>query len=97
VTATEPPLVAEVLPDLARHLTDELNARGLEDLAAQVPSLRVLEPCGCDDDFCQSFGTARVPRKESVLLWETVGLGLSPWIVNVDVADGLIVHVEWIL
>ena len=97
MTTSAPPLVAEVLPDLARHLADELRTRGRDDLAAQVPSLRVLEPCGCDDGFCLSFGTAPVPDRESVLEWETVGLGLALWIVNVDVADGLIVLVEWIL
>lgn len=38
-----------------------LSRYGETGLASQVGELRVVELCGCGDDFCQSFFTAPPP------------------------------------
>jgi hypothetical protein len=51
----EPPLLSDVLPDLAREIQQLLVEQGEAELAAQVPSLRIVDRCRCGDDFCASF------------------------------------------
>jgi hypothetical protein len=55
MTVDEPPLVSVRWPYLAAELVTALREEGESDLADRVETLRVLQRCGCDDDFCQSF------------------------------------------
>jgi hypothetical protein len=55
------PSVRDVLPRLARGISQELHELGEDELAAQVDGLRVRRPCPCDDGFCQSFYTEDHP------------------------------------
>ncbi len=55
VEHTTRPLLCDVLPDFGAELIAGLTSIGREDLAQQVPSLRVWDRCGCDDSFCNSF------------------------------------------
>lgn len=58
----EHPLVREVYPELV----DLLNAAGETDLGICACDLRIIAPCGCTDDFCQSFYTAAPPNGRMV-------------------------------
>ena len=58
---TATPLVHVSWPVFADQLTHCLRAAGESRLADQVPTLRVLARCRCEDDFCQSFHTAPPP------------------------------------
>lgn len=96
--STRAPLVSDVLPRLAQALDRELRDEGEVGLAEQVPSLRILVPCSCNDEFCQSFytephepGTAYGPDHR------TVPLAPDSVMVNLDVVGGRIVYVEIIV
>ena len=82
-------------PRLARELDDALLASGESLLAASVDSLRVVEQCGCDDDFCQSFYTAPKPQGTFGRGHRNVLLD-PPWtgMLILDVVDDKIVYVE---
>ncbi|GAB7045289.1 hypothetical protein [Catenuloplanes indicus] len=54
-------LVSDRFPRFAAELADALRAAGEGRLADQVAGLRVVQECGCDDDFCRSFYTAPPP------------------------------------
>jgi hypothetical protein len=98
VIRPDAPLVDEVLPRLASVLREELLRDGELDLAAQVSSLRVQQPCRCKDDFCQSFYTVdHEPGAPFGADLRTVPLLAEEAMVNVDVVDGRIVQVEIIL
>jgi hypothetical protein len=86
-------------PVLARELRAALMDEHEVDLAEQVGELRVVEMCGCDDDFCQSFYTEPRPdgaypyeagrRARNVMLepaWEGYAI--------LDVVDERIAYVE---
>jgi hypothetical protein len=66
MTTAEPPLVSDKWPRLAAELAAALRDEGESDLANLVDTLHVLEECGCDDDFCQSFYTAPKPSGGSL-------------------------------
>src|SRR4051794_9482109 len=93
------PLVVDVLPRLAQELLRELTAQGEHDLAAQISELRVVAPCPCKDTFCQSFYTAdHTPgHRYEGDDHRTIPLLPDGEMVNLDVVDGKIVHVEIIL
>jgi hypothetical protein len=92
------PLVRDVLPRLARGISQELLELGETALAAQVHDLRVRQPCPCPDKFCQSFytenHTAGTPYGGD---HRTVPLLPEGVMVNLDVVGGQIVHVEIIV
>ena len=48
-------------PVLAQQLHRALISADEDELATQVNELRIVEMCGCDDDFCQSFYTEPPP------------------------------------
>ncbi|MBX7268783.1 hypothetical protein KIF24_24035 [Micromonospora sp. Llam7] len=48
-------------PVFTAELAAALRAEGEEPLAEQVGRLRVVQTCGCRDDFCRSFRTAPKP------------------------------------
>jgi hypothetical protein len=91
----EYPLVREVYPDLVAELARLLEAEGERYLAIAAHDLRLVAPCGCEDDFCQSFrtsehppGTPYGPGHRNVLLDPEEGM------LILDVVDERIVYVE---
>ena len=52
-----PPLLTDILPELAKELEILLNAKGEISLAGQVAELRIVDRCHCGDDFCSTFYT----------------------------------------
>ncbi|MFM9370000.1 hypothetical protein [Streptomyces sp. Da 82-17] len=91
----EPPLVRDVFPELVDELTRLLDEEGERDLSVVVHDIRLFGPCGCGDDFCQSFrtsdhppGTPYGPRHRCVPLLPERGM------LNLDVVAGRIVYVE---
>jgi hypothetical protein len=91
----EHPLVREVYPDLVAELARLLEAEGERYLAIVARDLRLVGPCGCKDDFCQSFrtsehppGTPYGPGHRNVLLDPDEGM------LILDVVDERIVYVE---
>ena len=87
-------LLKDALPELAKELEGLLVAKNEAGLAAQVPALRIVERCRCRDDFCTSFYTQRKPQGSYGPGHSTVPLDPAEGMINVDVVDGVIVHVE---
>lgn len=91
----EPPLVSAKWPHLAAELVAALQEEGENDLASQVGSLHVLQQCGCDDDFCQSFYTGPVPAGAYGPGHRNVGLSPDkPGYLILDVVKDAIMYVE---
>ncbi|KUL41331.1 hypothetical protein [Actinoplanes awajinensis] len=61
MTPDEPPLLPSRWPILTAQIVAALRDEGENGLAEQVATLRVLQICDCDDDFCQSFYTQPPP------------------------------------
>jgi hypothetical protein len=55
------PLLHTTWPICTTELAAALSACGEDRLADQVERLRIVEVCGCGDDFCQSFYTGPKP------------------------------------
>ncbi len=92
---SEAPLVAEILPGLARRIESALRAQGEERLAAQVPGLRITTVCRCDQPFCGSFHTSTRPMKRWFMRGRQVEIADGePGEVVVDVVRGEIAYVE---
>jgi hypothetical protein len=95
MTTAEPPLVSDKWPHLAAELATALRDEGASDLANQVDTLHVLEECGCDDDFCQSFYTAPKPSGAYGRGHRNIGLNPSePGYLILDVVNDVIMFVE---
>jgi hypothetical protein len=87
-------LLAETLPEFAQELQRLLQAQKPE-LAVQVPILKIVEGCGCGDDFCASFYTQPKPNGAygpglDTLLLDTE----APGMLILDVVDGDISFIE---
>jgi hypothetical protein len=88
-------LLAETLPEFAQELQRLLQAQKPE-LAVQVPILKIVEGCGCGDDFCASFYTqpkrrgVRPLSRHDTLLLDTE----APGMLILDVVDGVISFIE---
>nr|BFE59489.1 hypothetical protein GCM10020063_040150 [Dactylosporangium thailandense] len=91
----EAPLVHARWPIFATELAAALRAHGDDSLIDQVKNLRVVQTCGCGDDFCQSFSTAPRPVGGYGKGHRTICLD-PPWpgYLNLDVVDNDIVNVE---
>jgi hypothetical protein len=91
--ATVGTLLRELDPELARDLSDELDAAGERVLAGAVASLRVVEACHCDDPTCASFYA--VDPFRAAWFWRHRGrtIVLAPGL-SVDAAGDRIVCVE---
>lgn len=92
---TTRPLLCGVLPDFGAELVAGLTSIGRDDLAEQVPALRVWEGCGCGDSFCNSFYVG--PRPHGA--WDDEGdfenvMPDVPGVVVLDVVSGTIRYVE---
>jgi hypothetical protein len=72
--STKPRLVSEVLPDLAKELETLLLNVGEANLAAQIPSLRIVDRCRCGDDFCATFYVLPRPKEGYVDLDSEKGM-----------------------
>lgn len=87
-------ILANVLPDLAAELQSLLANNGELELAAQVPSLALIDRCRCDGDGCATFYC--VPKPEGA--WgpnhRNVLLNPKEGFTVVDVVDEKIVCVE---
>lgn len=82
-----PPLLSDLLPELAQEIQRLLIEQDETELAAQVPALRILDRCRCGDDFCASFFVQPKPNgaygpdhrnvplapKEGMLILDVVG------------------------
>lgn len=53
--------LSDLAPRFARELQQGLRDIGDDDLAGQVPGLRISSMCGCGDGFCASFYTTDTP------------------------------------
>jgi hypothetical protein len=87
--------VVDQWPTLAGQLRRALLAEGEATRAASVDVLRVVELCGCGDDFCQSFYTAPKPDGAYGPGHRDVFLD-PPWpgLLIVDILQDEIVFVE---
>jgi hypothetical protein len=85
-------LVRDKWPGLAAELTEALRG---DALASQIDRLRIVEECGCGDDFCQSFHTQPPPAGAYGLGHRNVTLDIDdPWMIVLDVVDDVIMFVE---
>jgi len=82
-------------PIFAAELAAALDDAGEARLEKQVRHLRVVEVCGCGDDFCQSFRTAPKPAGPYGEGHRTIALR-APWsgYLILDVVGTEIVYVE---
>ena len=89
------PLLHRTWPLFADELAAALEASGEDQLTDQVDRLRIVEVCGCGDDFLQSFYTAPKPAGAYGYGHRNVCLD-PPWpgYLVVDVVHDNIVHVE---
>ncbi|WP_093697666.1 hypothetical protein [Streptomyces sp. 2231.1] len=89
------PLVRAVFPGLVTELITLLENEGERELAICAWDLRLVDECGCGDDFCQSFQTAAHPRgKPYGPGHRCVPLLPSRGMLCLDVVDGRIMYVE---
>jgi hypothetical protein len=92
---SEAPLVAEVVPGLARRIETALRAQGETALAAQVPGLRITTVCRCEQPFCGSFHTSKRPMKRWFIRGRQVEIADGePGEIILDVVRGEIAYVE---
>jgi hypothetical protein len=89
------PLVREVFPELVAELITLLEDEGERDLAICAWDLRLVEECGCGDDFCQSLRTAPHPQGQPYGAGHRcVPLSPAQGLLCLDVVDDRIVYVE---
>ncbi|MEU0558668.1 hypothetical protein [Dactylosporangium sp. NPDC006015] len=93
--AVEAPLLRTMWPVFTAELAAALAAEGEDRLTDQVDRLRVVEVCGCGDDFCQSFYTAAKPAGTYGVGHRNVCLD-APWpgYLILDVVHDEIMYVE---
>jgi hypothetical protein len=87
-------LLSEALPRLAAELQGLLRVQNEFQLAAQVPSLRIVDRCRCGDDFCATFYTQPKPKIPYFPDHRNVDLSPEKGMIILDVVDGKIVCVE---
>ncbi|MGW2235441.1 hypothetical protein [Streptomyces sp. NPDC001759] len=89
------PLIRDVFPDLIAELTTLLEEEGERELAVCAWDLRLVDACGCADDFCQSIRTADHPRGQPYGPdHRCVPLSPSKGMLILDVVDGRIMYIE---
>jgi hypothetical protein len=88
-------LLRHLLPTFADELQTLLGVAGRAGLAAQVPSLELVDRCRCNDDFCGTFYTVTPPKGAWGPGHYTVALAEAEvGMINVDVLNDRIVEVE---
>lgn len=89
------PLIRDVFPDLIAELAALLEDEGERELAICAWDLRLVDECGCGDDFCQSIGTADHPRGQPYgPRHRCVPLSPSKGMLILDIVDGQIMYIE---
>ena len=88
------PLLVDALPALANELAQLLNKARRPDLAAQVPELRIVDRCNCEDDFCATFYTQPKPIGSYGPGLSCLELEPDQGMVILDVVSGRIATVE---
>ncbi|WP_433452515.1 hypothetical protein ACQPXS_30765 [Streptomyces sp. CA-142005] len=89
------PLVRTVFPELVTELITLLENEGEPELAICAWDLRLVDECGCGDEFCQSFQTAAHPQGEPYGAGHrSVPLLPSRGMLCLDVVDDRIMYVE---
>jgi hypothetical protein len=89
-----PPLVADVLPELAERMEARLREQDERFLAEQVAGLRITSVCTCGQPYCGSFWTSSTPMKRWFARGRQVELAGLPGEVSLDVVLGEIAYVE---
>lgn len=87
-------LLIDTLPTVAAELQELLTKAGRTELASQVPGLKIVDRCRCGDDFCASFYTQPKPTGGYGPNLECLGLKPAEGMLVLDVAAGVIAHVE---
>jgi len=88
------PLVRDVYPEFSPKLVSALEADGEHELAIAAGDLRVVAPCRCNDEFCQSFYTAPRPNGPYGAGHRNVMPDFDTGMVVLDVVHGRIMFVE---
>ena len=94
VSPPEPPLLRDLLPELASELERCLRKEDEAQLADSVASLRIHSRCRCDETFCGSFYTGPKPEGGWGEGRRTFSLDADVGMMIVDVVDGVLRHVE---
>jgi hypothetical protein len=89
-----PPLLSQVMPEFARELDTLMLAHGRSELAAQVPTLRIVDRCRCGDDFCGTFYTEPRPKTSYGAGHSNVEPTTNQGIIILDVVSGRVACVE---
>jgi hypothetical protein len=87
-------LLTDILPQLALELEQLLREHEESELAAQVPTLAIVDRCRCGDDFCASFYTQPKPEGAYGPDHHSLDLDAENGMVVLDVVAGVIAHVE---
>ena len=87
-------LITEAFPQFANELEQSLREQGELELAAQVPTLRVVDRCRCGDGFCSSFYTRPKPEGKYGPDHRCIDLHAAKGMLILDVVAGIIAHVE---
>ena len=90
----EPLLLEQALPALAAELFALLERAGQGDLAAQVPQLRLVDRCRCNDEFCATVYTAPRPLGARGAGHQNVELEPAEGYFILDLVDRRIVCIE---
>jgi hypothetical protein len=88
------PQLADALPELAEELETLLKSEGENNLAAQVPGLRIVDRCRCGDDFCATFHVQPKPEGSYGPGHRNVELKPKTGMLILDVVDEKIAAVE---
>lgn len=89
-----PPLLREILPSLVRELEELLLDQGEDEIAGQVPELRIHDHCRCGDSFCGTFFVGPKPNGSYGPHHRNVSLSPKEGMLILDVVDERIVCVE---
>lgn len=87
-------LVSEVLPDFSAQLRQLLLEEKEEGLASQVSTMKIVDLCGCGDDFCASFYVQPKPSGAYGPGHRNVALIPENGMIILDVVNEQIAHVE---
>jgi hypothetical protein len=88
------PLLQEALPEFAGELKALLEKDGLNQLAGQVASLRIVDRCRCGEDSCASFYVVPKPKGAWGAGHENIVLDAEEGMLVLDTVEAKIVHVE---
>ncbi len=87
-------LLAETLPILGAELERSLTKAGHSKLASQISSLRIVDRCRCEDDFCSSLYTQPKPNGGYGPGLRTIPLECAEGMLIIDVVNDVIMFVE---